>query len=540
MKTKKVLHQIMACCLVLAVVLSMSLTGFALPGVYNEKGNITVNGINDTTTVSAYQVITVDVDQSSGQPKSPMYYWVEEVANWLKGNETYKAYINDEDNSVTETFKQGADEAFKSFWHDLAAAIKGEDISLTPTNVKAGKDATSVTFAGMEMGQYLLTANGGVKIYQPTTAEVIPAWDEDNSEWILNDATVRVKGEAPTIDKDVETGDDNTVAIGDTVTYKLTVDVPSYPEDATALKFEIGDTLSQGLTLNTSSIKVYSSLDPKTEIPNDSNVAYTLTSEGNTFKIAFTENFLTTTNLTKVYVTYDAIVNENAFATDALGNEAFLGYNNDPYDDSSSQTDGTDKDIYTYGITVTKIDEETQETLSGAEFRLYSDVSCSEESEVKMVSTGANGVYRHATEGESGAVLAVDGNGKLQLQGLDLGTYYLKETKAPGGYTLPKNPMTTIVIGDTEDNTSSGKAPDGTLDGCSLSGPNVVDVKDADDFKIEKNILSFSIWNTNDAGFELPTTGGMGTVIFTVVGLTLMGGAIVLVVLAAKKKKVQN
>lgn len=521
MKTTKILHQIMACCLVLAVVLSMGLTGFAInPG---QTGSITVNGVNENTTVSAYQIITIDVDQASGQPKSPMYYWVDEVADWLKTQDTYKAYINQADNSVTEVFKEGTAEQFKSFWHDLAAAIKAGTVDLTSTDQKAEVGQDSVTLTGMPMGQYLLTANGGVKIYQPTTAKLIPTWNE--TEWVLNNESVTMKGEAPTIDKDV-VDSDSSVAIGDIVTYQVRADIPSYPEDATAKRFVVGDKISSGLTYN-GDVKVSYDKAGEEQVSED---AYKVTapSGDRTFEIEFNVDELNTAKK-EIYVTYTATVNENAFEVDDLGNDAFLGYNNDPYDQDSYKPDGstTEEDVYTYGIDVTKTNKDGSSALNGAEFKLYSDPECKQE--VSLISTGVAGVYRHTKSGESAAdVLAVDGNGNLKLQGLDLGTYYLKETKAPDGYNLPKNAVTTIVISDND--------PDGVLDDSSAKGNNVLE----ESVEAEKNVLSFKIWNTNDSGFELPTTGGMGTVLFTVVGLALMGGAIVLIVLTSKKKKAHN
>ena len=110
-------------------------------------------------------------------------------------------------------------------------------------------------FTDVAMGEYLLMAKGGVKIYQPTTVLLVPEYDEESNDWTLGDAVVgtetKMKGEEPGIDKSVkDNGDDpadNTVAVGDTVTFLLSADVPSYPEDATAKKFIISDKLGTGL-----------------------------------------------------------------------------------------------------------------------------------------------------------------------------------------------------------------------------------------------------------------------------------------------------
>ena len=348
MKNRSKIAKVLALCLAMVMMLSMSITSFAAI-TPNQKADIVVNGLDEGTTVTAYKVINVNVNDN-GQPEEPMYTWDSAVAEWL-GTQTaagYDTYV-DANGNVTETFKQGADEAFKSFWHDLAAAIKGGDVTLATTALTAGPVAagqTSATITGATMGQYLLTANGGVKIYQPTTVEVVPEYTDD---WELADEfTVSMKGEAPSIEKDAETGEgDKTVAIGDVVDYTLTVTVPSYPEDATEARLEVADTLSAGLTYNSD---VTVTIDGQSTSVTAGDDTYTVEPNPTpyTFKLVFADKFIADNAGKKIYVTYTATVNENAFGTDALGNDAFLGYNNDPYDDSSFNPGGdeTEEDVY--------------------------------------------------------------------------------------------------------------------------------------------------------------------------------------------------
>ena len=535
MKTKKILHQIMACCLVLAVVLSMSLTGFAISP--DQKGSFTVNGINETTTVSAYQVITVDIDAASGQPKDPMYYWADSVADWLRTTSDYAKDVA-ANNSVTTEFAQGTTDEFKPFWHEMAAAIKNGTIALTPTDkTPDSQDGTSVTFNNMPMGQYLLTAKGGVKIYQPTTVKLFPVW-KDN-QWVVGDPVVgnddlqaNMKGEQPPVKKEITNGD-STVSIGDTVSYKITSIMPSYPLNAESRTYVIYDNLHKGLTFN-NDIVVTVNGETVTAGPN----TFSLTTENASwnghnysFVISFADSYIKAHAGEEIVVTYSAIVNENAMEPGALTNEVGNGWNDDG---TSVPGDGPDVNVYTYAIDLTKVNKSNAETkLPGAGFEL----SKNDGTKISVVAVDEpNGIYRVAKKGEMGTTTLVTGkDGKLVVQGLDLGTYTLTETKAPDGYVLPKNPTTTIVLVDSQ--------PDGILDGgeggSSVSGSTVMaEVKDDG----QDNNFTFQLGNTSadDAGFELPTTGGMGTVLFTVVGLTLMGGAIVLAVLAAKRKKVQN
>ena len=176
--------------------------------------------------------------------------------------------------------------------------------------------------------------------------------------------------------------------------------------------------------------------------------------------------------------------------------------------------DENSKEIYTYGVTINKVDED-QNPLSGAEFKLYSDAQLQNEITFIKVS---DGTYRIATEDDIGTpsdpgdvaeTLVVDSNGVLNLQGLDLGTYYLKEVKAPGGYNLLQNAVE-IKLTDADKN---GKLDNGT-----------------------DNVLT-GIKVVNSKGFNLPVTGGIGTVLFTVVGVVLMASGVLLVLVYRKKRQ---
>lgn len=239
---KSLFSKFIALCLAV-VMMSLGMTVSAAV-TENSTKDVTVNGLDEGTTVSIYKVIDVNIN-ANGQPENPMYTWTDGMAAWLETHPTYKDYIDAATNAVTDKFQQGTTaEEFRSFWHDVEAGIKNGTISLTPAKADATVPAgsSSVTFADVAMGEYLLTAKGGVKIYQPTTVLLVPKYDETSSDWTLGGAVVgtdaQMKGEKPGIEKSVEdNGDDpadNTVAVGDTVTFLLSAAVPSYPEDATA------------------------------------------------------------------------------------------------------------------------------------------------------------------------------------------------------------------------------------------------------------------------------------------------------------------
>lgn len=136
--------------------------------------------------MSAFQIITVNVDNQAGQPAYPMYTWNASVAAWMRTN-GYEQYINDTlgTNAVADRFdpEQVVATEMTAFLEKMTAAIKAGTISLTATKTVEASEGSAV-FTEMPMGEYLITAKGGVKIYQPTTAELVP--QETEGEWEID------------------------------------------------------------------------------------------------------------------------------------------------------------------------------------------------------------------------------------------------------------------------------------------------------------------------------------------------------------------
>lgn len=570
MKTmKSTMARLFALCLTVAMVLSMATMGaFATNVTIGQKGNITINSAasDNGAEVDLYKIMNVNLVNANGtvQPKDPMYSWVDKVANWLNANATYKAYINaDNNNAVTDSFKNATAAQLSKFFHDMKAAIEpGEDekVELELTAAKSITiSGTAEKITEMEMGQYLVIAEKSAYVYSPATVTLAPVWDGEHEEWVLNDAAVTVKGRGG-IDKNVEgeNGDNSDLgyAVGDTVTYRLDVVIPDYPEKATATEFNVGDKMGIGLTWD-KAVTVYWSTDgtiktttegegeDQKEVYDSEYIVddsyYTLATpgpDGATFEVQFNYDELTTDRPTAkyVHVVYNATLNEDAFEEDALGNDAYLGVNTDPYDEGSYDTTETHEDVYTYGINVDKVDIEKPDTsLKGAEFTLKG--TDGEAIEFAKVSDGVYVKYDadNYTKEENVTpvtTVVVAADGTLQLRGVDVGTYTLTETKAPGGYQLPADPTTTIVMKDEQKGTERGQ--DGNLDNSSVKGSMVIGST-----QVSKNIIGFKLGNAKP-GFELPTTGGMGTVLFTAGGLVIMACGAALVLVTLKKKKAED
>lgn len=560
---KKKMQQWAALCLALALAFCLGLPVWAEePEAYGitseQKGKIILDWeAGDTeensVTATAYRVIRVDYDYDGNVPKSPEFYWVNAVADWVK-NSSHSAYINQADKSVPETFNDDSvtAEQMKTFAGDMAQAIRGgvEITGLTPAATVTGTG--SITFSELEMGAYLILLEGGTKIYEPVFVSIVPTWDEHDNTWNLNDLekNVTAKSQALTLLKtvydnqgqaleivDYEDGgfDYAQVKIGDTVTYMLVADVPAYPADAVNTGYQISDNLPEGMTLNKTSVKVYGLAENAPNIAEGDAIdesGYTLTTDsakrpvtGNqsvTFNLNFTYNAIK--DYAKIRVVYTATANEKLKTigqdnnVDGNVNTAYLDYNNNPYGAGPTWETQTDTaTVYSYGIIVKKVDKSNNEPLSGAEFTLKKS---GEPSAIQFV--GSNGVYHVAAEGEIGSTTLEVGDsgdemGKLVISGLDMDTYELTETKAPDGYIKLSAPVT-ITITDADPN---GKVDDGSASA------------DGSDGYVELKV-------ENGKGFTLPSTGGMGTMLFTAIGTVLMGGGLVLLLLYLRRRNRQE
>lgn len=235
--------------------------------------------------------------------------------------------------------------------------------------------------------------------------------------------------------------------------------------------------------------------------------------------------------------------------SDNLVNEAYIGYNNDPYNDSSYIEIPDEEKVFTYNINIVKTDKEDKR-LAGAQFTLAKKENGSD-STLYFEKTG-EGVYAYGgTTSDSGLTdkIEVSESGELHIQGIDTGTYVLKEVKAPeGGYVLPEGEGITIIVSDAKSK-EGFENPDGILDDNTINKDNPTEVKvdgtyelgkfDGDKkIEIEGNTVSIKVVNTSeaDANFTLPLTGGPGTVIFSIAGVAIMGIAVAVIVSARRRK----
>lgn len=344
---------------------------------------------------------------------------------------------------------------------------------------------------------------------------------------------VTPKQDVPTVDKDVNK---NSASIGETVKFTLTgtMDENLYAYEKYTYKFH--DTMSKGLTLDKNSFVV--KLDGKTLTEGtDYTITYKADDATNacgkdgckcSFVIAMTDLSARddVTPDSKIVVTYNATVNEDAeIGNPGNPNDIYVEYTNDYYTGDTGKTKEDRVIVFTFELDVTKVDGKTDKALEGAEFILYREGTNGKE----YLQVENKKVKDWVTDKADASTLKSDEDGKFEIKGLGEGTYYLEETKAPEGYNLLKNPIKLVI--DAEYDRESGT----DTDVIKLTGLTLA----VNDGKAEDGTLSTGIVKTeveNNSGFELPSTGGIGTTIFYVAGGIMVVGAAVLLVTKKRMK----
>ena len=468
----KAVKKLLAVLLVSVLVVAMAVPAFAVSN--SKQGTIEFKNTLEDETYTIYRIFTLD---SYDQDANAYSYTVEneweaffrpdaEGAKYISVNKQgHPTWIGADTETAKTEFAQKA-----MAWAKNHASNQGEETST--------EDGSTITFSGLNLGYYLVSSSLGALCSLTTT--------EPN-------ATVHEKNAVPTIDKTVETkpgsndwNATNTVKIGDTVSYKVEITV-----EAGTQKYVLSDTMTDGLTFSSTSLKVSS-------VKGDAvaNIDYSFKPKNNGFELSLDDAYVSRVGAGNVItVTYTATLNENA-VIDGNGNQnsATLNYGN-------KQSVTKETTTYSYEFDLVKIDDVTSKLLDGAQFKLYTAQTGGDP--IKVVSVGDN--YRVAKGNEEGATDTITvTNGKVRISGLDKTTYWLEETKAPDGY----NQLTDRQMVDL-----------------SKGSNNTTLATDATTWNDNGGVVV-----RNNAGATLPSTGGMGTTLFYVIGGGLMVAAAVLLI----------
>lgn len=346
--------------------------------------------------------------------------------------------------------------------------------------------------------------------------------------------------------------------IGDSVPFKLIGSIPDMSAYDT-YEYIFTDTLSNGLTLQADTIKVYIARNPYDQVNNYEPLImgadYTLDVQnvgangGGSFSIAFedlkTNRYLTGANKEDyhyVIVTYDATLNTNAvIGLDGNPNSVDLQFSNNPNGDGLGRTPEDTVIVFTYELDGTKVDGENVDTkLEGAEFVLlnggHTQVAHIENGKlVGWIDLPEGYTYENYKEipyetweefnATNNVIMTSTAEGVFGVSGLDDGTLYLLEIKAPNGYNLMENDLRIDIAATTANGQTWDSVPANALTALTIA----VDGGNAENGNAETGAVALTV--TNNQGATLPETGGMGTTLFYVIGgLLVVGAGILLVV----------
>lgn len=491
----KSIKRIIALLLTAVMTITMSVTAFAAEPscslTVNVKGGQNLKG----QTISLYKLF--DLSTSKSGETTNYAYTVSKTTGYKDALKsalgTSLQGTTDEDyaNAVLNLGKDNSD-AVKKFANDFTATALKSKLSATKTSNKITEPKTSFDFNNLTPGYYLVYVTGGKEIQ----SSLVTVEKETN--------TVNLKTEAPSITK---TADKDTVSIGQVVKYTVTGSVP----DTTGYSeyvYNIHDTLSNGLDFvndetgtptSDGNVKVTVAFKDATDASTAPTTATIDTDNSKKMSLDLSEWVKASqANKGKEFtVTYYAKVNKVADVS--TKNNATLEYGNNPGE--TTTTTPSEAKTPTYPLDIKKFAKTDNKMLAGAKFKLYKD-SVADENVIKV--TGSEGNYVVDPNSKNTvfeSVASITGqNYNLHVNGLAAGTYYLVETEAPAGY----NKLTAsikVVIAKDGDNWTISK--DGTPE-----TDKIIDVE-------------------NSTGSILPSTGGMGTIAFTVVAAILVLGVAV-------------
>ena len=515
---KKVIKKLLAALLAVAMLCAMAIPAFATDGdatataAATGTGSITIENAVTNQTYKIYRILNLE-------------YHADTNSYRYTANGAWEGFILRENNNFKLDKETGAVTWINTNPENNGTAIQqiansaGKYAEYTSNNVQEDGSAKAtgitLTFSNLPLGWYLVVSD----LVDLDKGALCSIGTTDPN------AVIREKNSKPTIEKEVYEGDtlgySNDAGIGDTVKFQTRIHVT----DGNPTNYVLHDTMSKGLDFNEKSVTVLLMRDPKTGgsnyggnlTPGTDYELVTSTSDTCTFEIKFLKPLKP---YDYIQVDYSATVTSDAvIGTTGNDNKAVLTYGN-----NSTTTESSTTKTYVWEMGVRKFanlgGDDTNHALADAEFQLYKKDGDTQKY-AKFVETSTTSVYKltgwtnNATEAIK---VKTPANGNITFEGLDAGTYYLEETKAPVGYNKLTAPITVVIDRGTLPTVASQTISYTVKYGDTTADDHVVRVE-------------------NKAGTVLPSTGGMGTTLFYVIGGGLMVAAIVLLV---TKKRMEN
>lgn len=478
------------------------------------KGSITLENAVVGDEYKVYKILTLE-----SYVKDKAYSYKRNGDGWdkfINSTQGTQFFVSNENGYVKLKSTADNDTAARKIAIYAIGFAQANRDTVTPTKTVRAEatsktETTKVVFDDLDLGYYVVESTSG-------TACAITTTDPD--------ATIKDKHDNPSVNKIIEHGgvvkDNhkmNSVNLGETVYFETTINVKPG-----AKNYVLHDTMD-------SNLEKFFVYEVYCNLPNSKNQNTSLATtgaenekmvnvrpgafnsekptDGCTFELSFTNLFYTTYrqqidrgDLTKIYVKYYATVGNKAPINTAMKNTTYLTYG-----ENNLETDKSETETYTYGIPVFKYTG-TNTPLADAKFILSKVENATEADAIKFTSNGA--FYRYTidqTNGGGNTTLVSPTEGRFEIQGLEAGTYYLKETEAPKGYNKIQKSIKIEIL------------EDGSI-------------------KVDNNAITGDVRVQNNTGSILPSTGGMGTTLIYVVGsiLVLASG----IVLFSKRKEGTN
>jgi fimbrial isopeptide formation D2 family protein/LPXTG-motif cell wall-anchored protein len=497
---KNLFKKIGALLVAAVMVLSMCTAVFAtetetgtqpLPG---DKKKVIIQNVEAGATVKAYKLVKAKYNTFGFTG----YEWTKLADRGTEAVFTDDGKLNISDEKVIAIAKKIDDNT------------SGETLTLDTTTGESNEE--------LEVGSYLILVTGGsekiynpmlVSVYYKDGTEILTGKVDANDSWQLESDPTYAKSSGVKISKTVNKT--SAAVKTEKVTYTITGTIPSYSTkyEKNTLKYVMTDTTTN-LKIDTDTIKVFNGKDVAI-----ANTNYTLDATGTGFTLNFTSDYIDTlrnkSELERgVKVTYTATLTEDASNFDAANNKVELDYTHNPGQTNDKKKAETN--TYTFDINgqIVKIDANNAETkLGGAEFTLYEDKDLT-----KKVKTAVSS----SEEANKGSVV---------FKGLKEGTYYLKETKAPSTYQLTENVYKIDIVATYA---SANNDQLKTLTSYTITVTNTNDSNDKRTFTYNSKedttmVVTNPLTIKNTKLGTLPSTGGMGTYLFTIIGVVVMAGA---------------